>query len=142
MPVYFTQLEQVFGRCEVYHVDDLAKHCHQDTNSSLMKDNMLSYDQAERPANVEHEPQGRSRTSPLQEQESAETKIQQSPRIEGAASLESGAVRHEKCSFDELRLKLESFLEKRDTTLEMKLKKLFDAAQTKTAMENLLLSLR
>lgn len=140
-PVCFTQLEQVFGSCEVYHFDDLMKHCHPDTNSSVMKD-MSSYDhQAERPAKVECDTQ--RRTSSLEEQESAGTKVQQSPRIKDAELLEPGAVRtkHE-CSFNEIHLKLETFLERRDTALEVKLKKLFDAAQTKTAKENLLLSLR
>lgn len=143
LPVYVTHLEQIFGSCEVCHVDDLMKHCYQASSFSSMKD-VTSYGQATQTSTeVEHRPQERICTSLLEERESAEMKVQQSLRREGAESLGSGAVRTKReYSFDKIHLKLESFLEKRDTALEEKLKQLFDAAQTMTAKENLLLSLR
>ena len=59
---------------------------------------------------------------------------QDKPRVEASAM-----VRH---STDEICSKLELFLEQRDILAETKLKELFAAAQSNTAKENLLLSLR
>ena len=158
LPIYFTQLEQVFDRCEAYSVEKLllepSGSSSLDVKKESISDNMpvlaeLKQEAGGGPHNssqIEEEKASHGEES----KQSSETQgddvhvssehrhqvveTQDKPRVEASAM-----VRH---STDEICSKLELFLEQRDILAEMKLKELFAAAQSSTAKENLLLSLR
>ena len=138
MPMYVTQLEQIFGsQCAAYSVEDIMSHGSQASNSCLAADKG-SHDHPEVP--VENEFQERTTSASVEENVDAPCEMAPTLDPKDAKSVEPGTASD--FSSDEIRSKLESFLEKRDTSLETKLKELFDAAETKTAKESLLLSLR
>ena len=120
-PVYFTHLEEIFGSCQMYSAQDLVKHNSQNKIVAGKSSDVTSGVPVEVEARVEEKPQ---------DSDIVRSKVESSSASTPSYSPEN------LCST------LESFFEKRDMESETKLKELFDAVQTNTAKENLLLSLR
>ena len=160
LPIYFTQLEQVFNQYEAYLVETLLQQERSDSSPLAAKKESAS-DSTTVVAEPNQEAQGEPQNSSQMIEEdiashgalvkeikqSSETQCNDASsectctsRVVGTSVVEASAtIRH---STDKIRSKLESFLEHRDVLAEAKLKELFAASQSSTAKENLLLSLR
>ena len=139
LPIHFTQLEQIFSDAPtVYPVEELLKHCSTSGDGERSPDQSHDLMEAEEKTEVSSSAKDKSCDGTATKSEHS------SLSAEGAAlSMETEAVRTKvELSSEKICTKLKSFLEKRDGTVEKKLKELFEAAQTSTAKENLLLSLR
>jgi hypothetical protein len=155
LPVHFTQLEQVFDRCEAHSSDELLQLEPSGSDSLKVKKEGIS-DPIPVLAEPKQETQGRDKDLSQVEEDKASCsestkesseiqgdgvsskrrhRVKDKPRVE----TPSAVVKH---STDEIYSRLESFLEQRDISAETKLKDLFAAAQSNTAKENLLLSIR
>ena len=136
LPVYFTQLEQIFGSCTSYSVEDLMKQCDPVTRE---KSHVSASASVDADSNLKDGTQDSSSADDVK----SKLECSSSSSPEAAASSETCTVEtRTKRSPIELHSRLESFLERRDLAIETKLRELFDAVQTGTAKENLLLSLR
>jgi hypothetical protein len=155
LPIYFTQLEQIFDGCEAHSVEKLLLPEPSGSDSLKVKKEGIS-DPTPVLAEPKQETQGGHQDlSQVEEvkascseltKESSEIqgdgvsskrrhRVKDKPRVETLSAV----VKH---STDEICSRLELFLEQRDISAETKLKELFAAAQSNTAKENLLLSLR
>ena len=139
LPIYFTQLEQVFDQCEAYSVEKLLVLDPSGSDSLKVKKENVSNPipvLAEHKQETQGEPQD---LSSVEEEDKASSNelTRQSSVIQG-----DDVSSEHKLSTDEICSRLESFLEQRDVSAETKLKELFATAQSSTAKENLLLSLR
>ena len=95
------------------------------------------------PTPVLAEPKQRTQGEPQDLSQIAEDKASSTELTKQSSETQGDHVSSKhKLSTDEICSRLESFLEKRDVSAETKLKELFAAAQSSTAKENLLLSLR
>ena len=139
LPVYFTQLEQIFGSCTSYSVKDLMKQCSERDPVTCEKSHVSASASVDADSNLK----GGTQDSSSADDVKSKLECSSSSSPEAAASSETCTVEtRTKRSPIELRSRLESFLERRDLVIETKLRELFDAVQTGTAKENLLLSLR
>ena len=139
LPIYFTQLEQVFDQCEAYSVEKLLVLDPSGSDSLKVKKENVSDPipvLAERKQETQGEPQDLSSVEEEDEASSNEL-TKQSSIIQG-----DDVSSERKLSTDEICSRLESFPEQRNVSAETKLKELFATAQSSTAKENLLLSLR
>lgn len=135
LPIYFTQLEQVFDQCEAYSVEKLLVLDPSGSDSLKVKKENVSNPipvLAEHKQETQGEPQDLSQIA-----EASNESTKQSSVTQG-----DDASSEHKLSTDEICSRLESLLEQRNVSAETKLKELFAAAQSSTAKENLLLSLR
>ena len=161
LPIYFTQLEQIFDSCEAYPVKELLEHCSLSSAGGVYRpsrEGIPQDDHSDVHSEVEHEARGRNQSPSLEESsadvvpslsvcEGDQQKTQLSPETREVVTSTASAVKTEvdhssPIPSDEVYFKLLSSFEKRDVATEKKLKELFEAAQSNTAKESLLLSLR
>ena len=135
-PVYFTQLEEIFGSCQMYSVQDLVKHSSQNETVAGKSADVHSCVPVEVGASDEEKAQDSGSTDIVK------SKDESSSASSLVASVSSDFFDSTKHSPEDLCSNLESFFDKRDIVSETKLRELFDMLQTSTAKENLLLSLR
>ena len=139
LPICFTQLEQIFDRYEAHSIEKLLMLELSGSESLQVKKESIC-----NPTPVFAEPNQRTQGEPQNLSQIAEEDKASSNELTKQSLETQGddvSSKH-KLSTDDICSRLESFLEKRDVSAEMKLKELFAAAQSSTAKENLLLSLR
>ena len=147
LPIYFTQLEQVFDQYEAYSIEKLLLE--PSGSSSLTAKKEITSDTTPVLAK-QGEPQGSSLTGEdkmshgdltkwLSETHSDEASSDSRPQIAKPKEEASAMLG---LSVDEICSRLESFFGQRNNLAERKSKELFAATQSNTAKENLLLSLR
>ena len=149
LPMYFTQLEQVFNQYEAYSVEKLLL---EPSGSSSLTAKKESASDTTPVLAKQGEPQGSSLTRKDKTSHGDLTKWSSETHSDGASSENRPQIVKPKeearamlgHSVDEIcsKLKLKSFFGQRDNSAEMKLMELFTATQSNTAKENLLLSLR
>ena len=139
LPLYFTQLEQIFDRCEAHSIEKLLMlEPISASNSPQVKKESIH-----NPTPVLAEPMQRTQGEPQDLSQIAGDKVSSTELTKQSSETQGDDASSEhKLSTDEICSRLESFLEKRDVSAETKLKELFAAAQSSTAKENLILSLR
>ena len=138
LSIYFTQLEQVFDQCEAHSIEKLLMLEPSGSESLQVKKESIR-----NPTPVIAEPNQRTQGEPQDLSQIVEDKASSNELTkQSSETLGNDASSEHKLSTDEICSRLESFLEKRDVSAETKLKELFAAAQSSTAKENLLLSLR
>lgn len=162
LPIYFTQLEQVFDQYEAYSVEKLLlpeplsgsnsplkvkKEGISDVTPVLIEPKVEAQGEPQSSSQIEEDKASRDEFVKGSEQSSKtpqgdEASFECRHRVVDTPTVKASATVRQ--SPDEICSRLESFLELRDISAETKskLKELFSATQSSTAKENLLLSLR
>ena len=160
LPIYFTQLEQVFDQYEAYSVERLLlpgplsgsnsplrvkKEGISDVTPVLIEPKVEAQGEPQSSSQIEEDKASRDELIKGSEQspktpQGDEASFECRHRVVDTPAVEVSAIVRQ--SPDEIYSRLESFLEPRDISAETKLKELFSATQSSTAKENLLLSLR
>ena len=136
LPIYFTQLESVFKQCEAHSIEKLLMLEPIGASNSLQVKKESIHSRTP-------EPKQRTQGEPQDLSQIAKDKVSSYELTKQLSGTQGDDASSEhKLSTDEICSRLESFLEQRDVSAETKLKELFAAAQSSTAKENLLLSLR
>ena len=150
LPIYFTQLEQIFDQLEAYSIEKLCLELSSSSSLAAKRESTSDTTPVLDAEPKQGEPKGSSQTEEDKMSHDDLTKQSSETHSDDASSERRTQIVKPKVvasatvgpSVDDICSKLKSFLKQRDISAETKLKELFAAAQSSTAKENLLLSLR